>query len=257
MRLSVVSDIHGNGRALQAAINEVSNFCPDRVVILGDLLTYGPDVDSVLDAIEDLAARYPTDWVLGNHEELYFNLAAGDTSYVDTLPEWLQQTVYWTSERLNLNRLASYPWQRHFTCQSIYFSHANPWGSWRYIQTDDDYHEARLTLQSEGVHAGVFGHTHRCRFFLGNKLNGDQMKMDVPFPEVAVVNAGSVGQPRNENAESSILNIDASDSVRRFQLVYLDYDTQAHIAAIGKLHLPQQTRDRLASFFVSRSGKPQ
>ncbi len=252
MRLTVISDIHGNGRALQAAIAEVGKFAPDQVVILGDLLTYGPDVNCILDDLESLAEGYSTDWILGNHEELYLNLVAGDTAYVDGLPQWIRDSIYWTFERLDTKRLARLPWQKQCIRESILCSHANPWGSWQYLQTDEDCQLAQQTLMEGGFRAGVFGHTHRYRFHVGKSISPSIMEIELDENDIAVVNAGSVGQPRNETATSTILNIETGNRRCRFQLISLQYDTKTHLTAIEQLALPQATRDRLVSFFVPK-----
>lgn len=257
MRISVLSDIHGNGCALEAAIQAIENDAPDQVIILGDLLTYGPEVSSVLDAVELLSRRYSTRWVLGNHEEFYFDLSRGLTTYVDSRPGWLRDTIYWTFERLDINRLASFPWEREYEIESVLFSHANPWQSWRYLRNDDDYIEAGETLRERGLAAGVFGHTHRSRLFC-DEAEADAFvtsdnglrRLSIDTSQTAVVNAGSVGQPRDAFAISTILTIDMESEKIGFTLTPLVYDIRGHLAALNRLDLPRHTKERLVSFFV-------
>ena len=52
----VLSDLHANGRAFRAALARIEAERPDHVVVLGDLLTYGVDVDEVLDGVDRLQA---------------------------------------------------------------------------------------------------------------------------------------------------------------------------------------------------------
>ncbi len=249
MRICVLSDIHGNGRALDVAIREIAKCAPDQVIILGDLLTYGPDVNTVLDAVESLSQQQPTRWILGNHEELYFDLNRGMTEYVDGLPQWIQDSIRWTFERADMDRLASFPWERDCELQSILFSHANPWRSWRYLQQDADYLEAAETLRHRGLVAGIFGHTHRSRLFFHRTHDGDSLRVSSDSSHAAVVNAGSVGQPRNDTAVSTILSIVVEDQHVEFSLVPLSYDVPGHLATLNALNLPHSTRERLSSFF--------
>ncbi|MDP3278775.1 MAG: metallophosphoesterase, partial [Deltaproteobacteria bacterium] len=64
----VLSDLHANGRALRAALAHARDHGFDRMVILGDLLTYGIDQDEVLDIVQDLAENCQAKVVLGNHD---------------------------------------------------------------------------------------------------------------------------------------------------------------------------------------------
>ncbi|MEO0604836.1 MAG: metallophosphoesterase, partial [Myxococcota bacterium] len=69
MNAWVISDIHANLTALDEAL-AVVDADPAPIVLLGDLLTYGPDP---LDVLGRLAERADSieHWVLGNHDELY------------------------------------------------------------------------------------------------------------------------------------------------------------------------------------------
>ena len=73
---AVLSDLHANATALAASLEQTRALSPDRVIILGDLLTYGMDVRETLDIVESLAAGGAT-VILGNHDKLYLDLAAG------------------------------------------------------------------------------------------------------------------------------------------------------------------------------------
>jgi len=51
--IAVLGDVHGNARALRAALAQAHKGPFDRMVFLGDLLTYGHDVDEVLDLVAE------------------------------------------------------------------------------------------------------------------------------------------------------------------------------------------------------------
>ncbi len=255
MRISVLSDIHGNAVALEAAVQAVNAFAPDQLVILGDLLTYGPSVERVLDCVESLAQRQSTRWVMGNHEELYFDLNRGVTEYFESLPDWLRETIGWTFERLDMNRFASFPWERECEIHSVLFSHANPWHSWRYLQNDADYIEASETIRQRGIAGGVFGHTHRSRMYCnGIRIDDANTNMErqlfIDSSQTAVVNAGSVGQPRDDRAISTILAIDLASERIDFTLTPLKYNIQTHLAEIQAMELSSMSTERLTSFFA-------
>ena len=56
LRLALVSDIHGNVAALEAALAEIEQAAPDHILILGDLVQNGPRPAEVIDAVQ---ARTP------------------------------------------------------------------------------------------------------------------------------------------------------------------------------------------------------
>jgi len=97
-RLAVLSDIHGNGRALQAVLSDIGDRGIDRIINLGDCL-YGPfDPRPVADRLLELS--WPT--VAGN-EDRCLSEAAG--------PEFTN-TARFTYERLaarHLDWLAELP----------------------------------------------------------------------------------------------------------------------------------------------------
>ena len=51
LRLALISDIHGNIDALEAALAEIEKQAPDRIVILGDLVLNGPRPVETVDRV--------------------------------------------------------------------------------------------------------------------------------------------------------------------------------------------------------------
>jgi predicted phosphodiesterase len=65
VRIAILSDIHGNLAALEAALDDVRATAPDRVIVNGDIINRGPQSIECLQAIRALG--WPV--VFGNHEE--------------------------------------------------------------------------------------------------------------------------------------------------------------------------------------------
>lgn len=79
MKIAVISDIHGNLPALEAATADIEQWQPDYVVVDGDIVNRGP---LSRDCLEWVLARQATeDWQLvrGNHEDYILECAAPDT----------------------------------------------------------------------------------------------------------------------------------------------------------------------------------
>lgn len=54
-RLLVLSDIHGNLPALQAVLSSARGY--DEVLVLGDLVDYGPQPGEVIDELQSIGAK--------------------------------------------------------------------------------------------------------------------------------------------------------------------------------------------------------
>src|ERR1700690_3224674 len=90
MRFLVLSDIHANSTALEAALAAAEGRW-ERAVCLGDLVGYGPDPNEVIDRIVALDAAI----IRGNHDKA----AAGDPRAEDLNPMALL-AARWTQQQL-------------------------------------------------------------------------------------------------------------------------------------------------------------
>ncbi len=67
MRIAILSDIHANREAFEAVLDAVHNLAPDQIVLLGDIVGYGPDPVFAVDKAAELADRGAL-CILGNHD---------------------------------------------------------------------------------------------------------------------------------------------------------------------------------------------
>lgn len=78
MRVAVISDIHGNYKALEAFLNHIETMDKmgqriDEILCLGDYFTDGPDPQRVMRLLKQMMEMYPCHFVLGNREEYLLN----------------------------------------------------------------------------------------------------------------------------------------------------------------------------------------
>jgi len=233
------------------------------LVILGDLLTYGCDPCLVLDQVGGALAKGNARLVRGNHDQMYFDLAAGQTAYVDRLPPWLRETTEWTYQQLgDVDLAASLPWEKAHSLAGIFFAHANPfaYGDWTYLNGEPEMHAAIAALRDRGERIGVFGHTHRGKIveFGGQgenttwrELGGEPfLSCHIAPDDGAIADPGSVGQPRGAGHFSSMLFIDAEAAGIRLHLHRLSYDVADHLASIRASGLSSATKTKLMSYFT-------
>src|SRR5690242_11010485 len=101
MRLAILGDIHANAGALNGALTTADSSGYDLLILLGDLLTYGTDVEETLQLVLDRQSQGNTILLRGNHDTLYQELLCGDSKYFQQLPGWLRESVEWTRARLS------------------------------------------------------------------------------------------------------------------------------------------------------------
>jgi len=68
MRIAILSDIHANREAFDAVLEVVEKQAADQLVLLGDLVGYGPDPVYVVEKAADLVEAGAL-CIMGNHDE--------------------------------------------------------------------------------------------------------------------------------------------------------------------------------------------
>jgi len=245
---AIVSDIHSNIEALTTVLADIEKRGIKTIYCLGDVVGYGPNPRECLDLIIEKAR-----WcVLGNHDYAVF--------YEPTNFNYgAEQASFWTREVLEVddenperrNRrwdfLGKLPMRRTLKSKlgkdqiMIDFVHASPRRPINeYIFPDDVYtNPLKVRALFERVkHICFVGHTHmpgvfldEPDFYLPTELNNVYPIVD---DEKAIINIGSVGQPRDKDNRASYVYV--TDNEVHF--VRLEYDfrtTMKKIYAIDQL----------------------
>jgi putative phosphoesterase len=165
LRLALISDIHGNSRALEAALADIARQAPDRIVILGDLVFNGPRPAEALDRVMELD-RAGALVIAGNTD-----IAVADGDYAAAFP-WLDEVpaghraaAEWAHEQLGddqLEYLRRLPAERRIAVEDelVLACHASPGSQTNGMPADLD---ASVTMQyATRTDARVIccGHTH-------------------------------------------------------------------------------------------------
>jgi diadenosine tetraphosphatase ApaH/serine/threonine PP2A family protein phosphatase len=239
VRIAVLSDIHGNLDALEAVLADAEHVGVDALYSLGDVVGYGPNPGACVDIVQERAAVS----LLGNHDAA----VAGLTS-LEEFNEYARWAVEWTAVRLasrQVKYLATLPYLHRGP--ELLLAHASPIEPerWHYLHGAADVDEPFAAF-SERV--CFVGHSHRPGIFA---VTGEQ-------PEVAgrrverlrpgiryLVNAGSVGQPRDRDPRASwALYDEGGGSVELRRVAYSVERTQRRMRAAG---IPAFLIDRLAA----------
>jgi len=237
MRIAVLSDVHSNLVALDTVLAHAGPV--DAVWHLGDVVGYGPDPDGVVARLADVKAV----GVRGNHDAA----ALGGDEIEHFNPE-ARAAMEWTRGVISDTTrawLASLPERR--ADGEMTLVHGSPRDPiWEYLTSATI---ARGSFAALTTAHGLNGHTHLPAAFT---LAADQIDLVRPRDGDslsltglrALLNPGSVGQPRDGDPRASYLILDPDLQVARWHRVA--YDIGAVQAAMHDVGLPPRLAARLA-----------
>lgn len=240
MRIAVLSDIHANLAALEAVAADLPSV--DEIWVLGDTVGYGPQPNEVIAALQSMGART----VLGNHDG-----AAIGTVEVSYFNPDARAAIEWTAGVLGDNGRAyigTMPEVRRVgDVTAVHGSPRDP--IWEYITGPG---VATANLDAFETRLCLFGHTHLPVVF--RALDGDvDTVLGLPGdtidlgPERALLNPGSVGQPRDGLPEAAyaILSLDG-DGPDRFEFRRARYEIDRTQRLMRDAGLPARLAERLS-----------
>jgi diadenosine tetraphosphatase ApaH/serine/threonine PP2A family protein phosphatase len=241
MRALVLSDIHSNLTALEAVLKDAGTV--DEVWCLGDMIGYGPDPNAVLERLRGLPNL--TCCLLGNHDVALL----GDMNFAVFNTE-ARKSLIWQQESIsaeNLAHLRTLP-QDTLVREKVTLAHGSPRDPvWEYILNTL---VARLNFEAFETPYCFVGHSHiQCYFQLD--LTRDRVSLEIPpvnhvvkLSPRAILNPGSVGQPRDRNPHAAYAIYDSTEETWEPRRAAYDFEAvQKRIRAAG---LPEKHASRLA-----------
>ena len=241
MRIAVLSDLHANGDALAAVIRELERRQPDRVYHLGDLVGYNAEPERCV----RWAMAHTAGGVLGNHDAVGCGRSAGENFH-----EAARIAAVWCRDHLSAASrgfLAALPLRLDIEGGAT-LVHGAPADPDRYIYS---VAQAAHELASPGLSdiggPVFFGHTHVAGGFVRRKsgvvepVAPDAVRLREG--ERALLNPGSVGQPRDRNPDPCFLLFDTE--TREAIWIRVPYDVEAARAKVLAAGLPAVFADRL------------
>lgn len=236
MRYGIVSDIHSNFEALEACLTHLESKGVDAYLSTGDIVGYGADPKRCLDRIRELG----TIVVAGNHD-----WAVSSRLSLDYFNAYAREAIYWTQERLSESDIRYLDeLELKKIVDDITLVHGTLYNpeNFDYLLTSYDAH---LSFQMQETPLCLVGHSHVPITFLldGTVTFTLDTEIDLTNVDRAVVNPGSVGQPRDENPKASVGIFDTE--TRIFTTDRVDYDIEAATAKILRAGLPEVLAERL------------
>ena len=222
MRVAVLSDVHGNLRALDAVLADASGV--DLIVANGDLLSFGPWPAETLAL---LRSRPDVRFVSGNNDR-YLVEQRWTRRPSDSWEAEAFANLRWTAESLDsdaMRFLAGWPFVEHLpTNPPIAVFHASPLGDnvGMFPWTTDAQLAHMVTDVDEPV--VLCGHTH--------------VLMDRRLPRHRVISDGSAGFPFDHDTRPSYVLLDDSQGDIELTVRRVAYDIGVAVQELEALDIP-------------------
>lgn len=237
VRIGLVSDIHSNLPAIQAVLQDMG--VVDALWSLGDMVGYGPYPNECVELLRKRECMA----ISGNHD--YGSVGKISLADFNVDARWACE---WAREALapeNRAYIEELPVTR--TEGDFTLAHGTPHEPiWEYMAYPST---ARLSFHYFASRYCLVGHTHVPLVFLDA---GQQAETFHPGPRAplmldskrAIINPGSVGQPRDGNPDASYAVIDTEQALVEFRRV--SYDVASIQKRMQELGFPERLIKRLA-----------
>lgn len=236
MRVAVITDIHANLPALEAALTAIEAMSVDAVFCGGDLVGYGPHPNEVCALIEERAI--PT--IYGNYDyAIARELDDCGCAYVTPHDRELgQRSVEWTLANTNERSKAlmrQLPFDLPFRMGSrrVRLVHGSPRKVNEYLFEDKPASLYERLAAAAECDVLVFGHTHKpwIREYGG----------------VLFVNCGSVGKPKDGDARAAFAVLELTGERVVASIERVAYDATSVAREVEAVGLPGEFAAKLVA----------
>ncbi len=239
MRYGIVSDIHSNLEAMTAVLDAMKKEGVEEHLFLGDVVGYHTNPNEVIELVASLDC-----WktVLGNHDA-----ACLDRTPLTSFSPPAAEAIHWTKARLTSASLRFM--ERMRLTEEIgdtTLVHSSPFQSeeWHYLSQEEDLERNFRYFQGKIC---FFGHVHK-PFVAEQQADGSVKIFQGPDFELKnhcryLVNAGSVGQPRDLNTQACFMVYDSLAG--RISIRRVEYDFKTASDKVLKAGLPEYLAKRL------------
>jgi putative phosphoesterase len=233
-RIAVITDVHGNLPALEAALSWIGVHGVDGTYCGGDLVGYGPRPNEVCALIEQ--RKIPTiygnyDWAIGRDEE-----DCGCAYVTKHDREIGQLSVDWTlanTDRRSKDFMRELPFDMRFQLagKRIRLVHGSPRRVNEYLFEDKPARTFERIAAGADCDLLVFGHTHKpwVREYGG----------------VLFVNCGSVGKPKDGDPRAGFAVLTSAGDSIDVAIQRVSYPAQQVAEEMRQVGLPGELAEKL------------
>jgi putative phosphoesterase len=236
-RVAVITDIHANLLALEAAFRSIDELRVDAIYCGGDLVGYGPHPTEVCALVEQRSI--PT--IYGNYDyAIGRDLTDCGCAYLTEHDRELgSQSVAWTlahTDRHAKDHMRTLPFDLRFALgeHRVRLVHGSPRKVNEYLFEDKPARTFERIAAGADCDVLVFGHTHKPWIH--------------SYDGVLFVNCGSVGKPKDgdQRAAFAVLELD-SQGAARASVTRVPYDAAAVAQEVLAAGLPGEYAEKLVS----------
>ena len=231
---AIITDIHGNLSALEAALSRTEELGIERIFCGGDLVGYGPRPNEVCALIAQ--REIPT--IYGNYD---YAIARDEEdcgcAYVTAHDRELgQRSVDWTlahTSQRSKDFMRGLPFDLRFAVGEVgvHLVHGSPRKVNEYLFEDKPARLYERLARSENDPALAFGHTHKPWVH--------------EYGGVLFVNCGSVGKPKDGDARGAFAVLTPNAGTVAVSIERVSYNAEAVAAEVRRVGLPGELADML------------
>lgn len=233
--ITIFGDIHGNISALNAVLTDIEARGFENLYCLGDLVGYGVYPNEVIETIR--SRHIPT--IVGNYDEGVGHNSddCGCAYKTETARELGNRSIVWSNQHTSADNKA---YLRELVSQiplqigdlRILLVHGSPRKVNEYLYEDRPDKSLERILDQAEADVLVCGHTH------------------LPYHRVLpsgrhVINAGSVGKPKDNNPQACYLRLHVEDTHVSTEFIRVSYDVEAMAQAIEDSDMPSEFAEML------------
>jgi putative phosphoesterase len=243
MTIALLSDIHANLPAMEAAFADIDSRKPDAVYCLGDLVGYNVWPNEVVQAIQkrniatlagnhDLKVPKPgseNQAELSGKNYAYSIVGEQEREYLLTLPAHIRLEFQLNGEKL-----------------SVLFVHGSPRSVNEYLLEDMEETLLAEIMQEANADILCFGHSHKPYHRIIN--TGTEGRNYFRH----AINIGSVGKPKDNNPQGCYvlltINTDYNVNIKealQIEFIRFEYDVEKAAKAVEDSPLPNEFADML------------
>jgi putative phosphoesterase len=234
--VAVITDVHANLPALQAALTRIDELGIERVYCGGDLVGYAPHPNEVCALIQE--RDIPT--IYGNYDyAIARDLEDCGCAYVTREDRELgQRSVEWTllhTDQSSKNFMRALPFDLRFAVgeTSVHLVHGSPRKVNEYLFEDKPARLYERLAAAETDRVLVFGHTHKPWVH--------------EYGGVVFVNCGSVGKPKDGDPRGAFAVLTPSAAGVDVKIERVPYDAAAVARELRDAGLPGEFADKLVA----------
>jgi predicted phosphodiesterase len=239
MRYAILSDVHSNLEAIEAVLDDIHERAIRDILFIGDAVGYGPNPNECIELLQDRCKVL----IAGNHDRASVGLT--DIRYFN---EYARHAVEWTRDVLtekNRDALTAFLIMFEESTNDMMLVHSTPKDpeDWHYILTLWD---AEINFHHFTNRFCFIGHSHQ-PFILEKAPSGELItyrdKTGIKEGSRYLVNAGSVGQPRDGDPRAGYALIDD----RKIEIIRISYNIKSVQEKMRREKLPETLIERLST----------